>query len=361
MLLPIKSGTPRCSIFLDLNNEVLYFLNASIKATKFSRKLLSGHLRTALWENSPTKKMFKALWLQLKPLSEVQRKGIYQEVRRKQFLQQYCEDTGYQLPTIPVSVSESLGKLCKYLFEHSSKLAGVRDACGETLHESFSNFRAHNKNICCFCGTSELAQVRAGADENEQWRAANDHLLSKDDYPIFAVHPDNLVPLCETCNSKAKLAKDLLNKKRKGHPAVRRRSFFPFIDNCLGYVGVELKHGALGIEAVFTFSPSPPEITEKLDTWNEVYQIQSRVEGKFEDIESVVDSDCPASDLNDFRQKVHGKATSCHRYFRLEGWNFWKCRLYQWLDASGGPLVDELWDSILDSRSDDDAAEVYGI
>ncbi|MCG8425811.1 MAG: hypothetical protein MI754_00470, partial [Chromatiales bacterium] len=226
---------------------------------------------------------------------------------------------------------------------------------------SFKKFRAANQNICCFCGSSELAQVRSEVEENEQWRAANDHLLSKDEYPFFAVHPENLVPLCETCNSKAKLAKDLLTLKRKDHPDERRRCFFPFTESCHQYVGVVLERGDFGLRARFVQNPNGPEIEEKLDTWNDVYQIQRRIEGKFTDLTVIVDSDFHANDYADFFQRIHDRSVSCEQNVRAEGWEFWKCRLYQWLSNDGEALLEELWSSIEDRRSDPDAAAVYGI
>jgi len=73
----------------------------------------------------------------------------------------------------------------------------------------------------------------------------NPCLLSKDEFPIFAVHPDNLVPICETCNSKAKLAKSLITKKQKDRPDERRFCIFPFVENCADYVGVEVVQDAV--------------------------------------------------------------------------------------------------------------------
>jgi hypothetical protein len=361
MLLPIREETPPCAIFQGLNSEVLHFLKSSIEASRFTKYLLSSRLRTALWNNEPTKEQFRALWNQLQPISRQQRNDIYDEYSQNQFIQQYYEDTNHPLPTIPDSINTALGGLCKHLFAKTSGLAGVRTSCAETLHESFGKYRTANKNICCFCGSSELAQVRAGVDENKQWRAANDHLLSKDEYPSFAVHPDNLTPLCETCNSKAKLAKDLLNRKQSGQPDVRRRCFFPFTESCHEYVGVTLDRGELGLRALFTMNPDSPEIAEKLDTWNEVYQIQSRVDGKFIELASLVDSDCPAENLANFRRRVREKAATCLLHVRTDGWNFWKGRLYEWLDQDDGSVLEELWSSIQDSRADADAEAVFGI
>ena len=60
-------------------------------------------------------------------------------------------------------------------------------------------------------------------EDREQWRGPYDHLLAKDHYPLYGIHPKNLLPICHTCNSKAKHAKDLLIKDGN-----RRLSFSPW-------------------------------------------------------------------------------------------------------------------------------------
>lgn len=61
----------------------------------------------------------------------------------------------------------------------------------------------------------ELAAFRAGIVDGEQWRADYDHQLCKSKYPIFAVHPDNLIPLCDVCNQDAKKRKIFLSIKNE--------------------------------------------------------------------------------------------------------------------------------------------------
>lgn len=361
MLFEISPDTTRSAIFEALNDEVGYFLNASITANRFGNGLFSAKLQVPIKENKPTRDKFKKLWGVIKLLSEADRAAITSEFRRGQFIQHYYESKGYLLPTFKTEVEKALAVLTNHLFSNTSGLVKVESACHETLHHYFDNFRNLNKNICCFCGSSELAQVRAGLDVNKQWRAANDHLLSKDEFPVFAVHPDNLIPICETCNSKAKLAKNLLIKKEKGLPDVRRLSFYPFIENCFENVGLKVEQEEQRVAPKFTIDTNNAEAEEKLKTWDDVYDIKARVEGKFTNLAVLIDNDCYANDFNDFKQRIKQKAISCKTYYRIESWNFWKYKLYEWLDTNGNGVINDIWNCIVDMRADADAAAIYEV
>jgi hypothetical protein len=185
--------------------------------------------------------------------------------------------------------------------------------------------------------------------------------LVKDKYSIFTMHPDNLIPTCDTCNKKAKLTKNLLVRKSVGQPDQRRLCFFPFVENCAKYVGIRVEQGDLRLEARFLMDGNEPVLQEKLVTWNEVYCMQGRVEGKFSDLAVIAESDCHANNLEEFRRKIREKADTYKKHCRLEAWFFWKYRLYEWLHNNGNGVIDALWNSILAKRADDDAADVYGI
>lgn len=303
----------------------------------------------AIWGNDPTRNKFRNLWNALKVIDSVKREEIYHEYNEKQLVQHFYEDRNYNLPNIPDDIAKLIGCLCKHLFERSSKLSAIEQSCGETLQDHFDSFCSSNNNICCFCGTSELSQGIG--------RAANDHLLPKKLYPMFAVHPENLVPLCETCNSKAKLAKDLLFKDS----GVRRLCLFPFMESCSEFVGVDIKAADLGLRVSMSIFTTAPNTLEKISTWNSVYQIEERVGNKFAQLINIIDSDCPAHSLNDLKSKIRDKAISCKEYCRLESWNFWKYRLYEWLDESDDVIIEEIWNNLIESRSDNDAAAIYGI
>jgi hypothetical protein len=363
MLLEIRADTSRCEIFRSLNEEIGYFIESCVTAKRFGKGLFSKKLGDAIYGNDPTKDKFHKLWMDIRPLAKNDRENLLNQFKACQFVQHYYEDIGFLMPVFPAHIDKRLEELTKHLFSNSTKLVEIKIACGETLHQHFDRFRAVNSNVCCFCGASELAQFRVGVDVEHQWRPDNDHLLSKDSYAVFAVHPENLIPLCDTCNKKAKLSKNLLVKKKhkKNDPDQRRLSFFPFVEFCQKHVGIEVIEADLKLMAKFSMNPPSVDIEEKLNTWNDVYRMQERVEGKFVDLVVLAENDCPANNLNEFRQKIQQKADTCKNNCRLESWNFWSYRLYEWLHNNGGSIVEALWNSILDKRSDDDAANVYGL
>jgi hypothetical protein len=361
MLFEIRVNTSRSAIFEDLNEEIGCFLKSCISAKKFHKGLFSLKLRDVIYANAETKKKFLKLWHVIKPLSFLDREEVFKQFYDAQFVQRYYEDKNHAIPMIRIEVKASLEELTKHLFKQTSALVGVKRASQETLHQHFDKFKNANKNICCFCGASELTQVLDGVDVEKQWKAANDHLLAKKEYPVFAVHPDNLIPLCEVCNSKAKLAKDLLYKKQKDTPKVRRLCFYPFVENCNKFVGIEVTSEPKGLKARYITDSPNDEVNEKINTWNDVYRMEERVNGKFSELTVVVENDCYANDLAELRSKIRDKAASCKSNCRLESWNFWKYRLYERLSIDTTNLIDLLWESILEKRNDGDAAEVYGI
>lgn len=360
MLLPIRPSTSRAAIFSELNKELGYFLNASVDAQRFAKSLFSPALRSCIWGNEPTKAEFKKLWKSLRQLDREARESLSQEFEGSQFIQRFYHDKQLPIPSVPEHVLASFDSLAKHLFNRTAGLVGVKNSCGETLHQFLESFQDVNGKVCCFCGSSVLVQYRAGVEGENQWRAANDHLLAKDVYPIFSVHPDNLVPVCDTCNSKAKLAKDILFKKVDGQPSQRRACFYPFTESVCGDVGVEVETGSMGLKVKALFNTEDPDVFEKIDTWDDVYRIKERVEGQFIELTVLVDSDCPAIDIDQLRELLRSKAERYLSNVRLEAWNFWRAKLYGWL-CGQNEILELLWGNIQEKRADADAAAVYGI
>lgn len=106
-------------------------------------------------------------------------------------------------------------------FSHQDSLnTHVKDLCGgvlEHFHE-FKKLPTQGTKVCPFCGINGL---KPGDDIR---RNDYDHYLPKSLYPFIAVNFNNLVPLCDGCNSDEKKAKDVLFKP----DGSRRRLFYPF-------------------------------------------------------------------------------------------------------------------------------------
>jgi hypothetical protein len=243
----------------------------------------------------------------------------------------FLSDRTAPLPVIPIAVLPALKTLAVHLFQRTAKLKGVEQACGECIDDHYARFRHRdapgNGNVCCVCGTEYLAQVRADENDNdnEQWRGPYDHLLAKDLYPLYGVDPKNLLPICNTCNSKAKLAKDLVLKG-----GVRRLSFSPWAEHAsLQEIEVIVDDANdLFPRVVVNFRSTHPDRHEKLSTWDDVYEIKSRVEGEFKELAAKLAEDARAPDDASFLQKLREVGRAKAQAQRLTPFNYWRARVY---------------------------------
>ena len=88
--------------------------------------------------------------------------------------------------------------------------------------------------------SNEILGIKIEEDESSKRRnyAEVDHFFPKAFYPFFSIHFMNLVPLCPTCNIKAKQYKDPLNKcTGKG---VLDHTFLPFIKPAIPCIEVSV-------------------------------------------------------------------------------------------------------------------------
>lgn len=337
MLLPIKPETPQSAVFAALNNELLNFLNSCINATSFRKTMLSPLLRDALWNNEPTRIMFRKLWNEIKVLSTDQRQEIKEDFERCQNIECYFSDTNIALPSFPTNVEQALGNLAKHLFERTSKLAEIEMSCGEREDCFLNGFREHNKNVCCACATESILP--------------KDHLLNQKHYPALAVNPKNIMPICTTCNSRtAKGEKNIILNN-----GIRRRCFYPYYECAEEFVFLEINRIEMTFKTVVNMHGNDAIINEKLQTWDDIYNIKSRVEAEFStNLLEKVDADCRASDLNDFKNRIRSGAThlATNQGKRSGPMYFWLGKLYSWLQNQSDDFKRDIWAAIQSKRDD---------
>lgn len=361
MLLPINPGTPLSTVFTELNDLVGYFLARSIDSHEFTSALFCAPLRDVIWENEPTKNLFHYVWKDLHKLTREERENISTLFVDCQEIRLFFSDKNASLPNISESLESSLGNLCKHLFKQTSKLSGVISVCGETIQDHFLTFRSEslNGNVCCFCGTEVLAQIRSNVSSAKQWRAPYDHLLTKDKYPIFAVHPENLLPTCSTCNHKAKHVKDLIRDDFGN----RRLSFFTgeFACQLVAFAAEGSELGRVSPAIKLKFSPSCIEEVEKIATWDSVYQISNRVEQEFAVVIEKISEDFGDTSFDFFRTQLDGKARHLLGFCRKTPWSFWKSKMYECLATQSELELKSIWDAMQANRDDENSLAVYGI
>lgn len=161
---------------------------------------------------------------------------------------------------LPQAIREALKDLFEFCFKLLTDL-GVRDKQYSLIYTSTQY------HVCPFCGCEFFDAPGAP-------REALDHYLAESKYPFAAVNLRNLVPMGNKCNSKYKLAQDILYTD----DGARRKSFYPYRETNIK-LSLERSEPFEGEQGLFPlpywridFEPDAEEVT----TWNTVFHIQER-------------------------------------------------------------------------------------
>lgn len=329
MLFAIRPHLQQSRVFDGLNRFLRETMLATLEGRQVDETNFPAGLCAAVAGNPPTCAAIDASVAKLSALNQRQKQALKDALALNTEPCAFLADRTEPLPYIPDAVFSALKTLAVHLFQRTAKLKGVELACGECIDDHYARFRHGNApgngNVCCVCGTEYLAQVRTDENDNEQWRGPYDHLLAKDLYPLYGVDPKNLLPICNTCNSKAKLAKDLVFKD-----GVRRLSFSPWTERAsLQEVDVIVDDANdLFPRVVVTFRSDDPDRQEKLATWDDVYEIKSRVEGEFKELAAKLAEDAHAPNDASFLQRLRDVGLAKAQAQRVTPFNYWRARVY---------------------------------
>jgi hypothetical protein len=364
MLFPLNPHTPLCKLFQVLNDELLYFLKASITAEFFDENLFRTFLhnenimRSVCWSNIPTREKFQNLWNHL-PIVRFEKAALYTKILISQNIHSFFDDTSVFIPTdFDEELHEAFKALTTHLFTKTKDIKDAITQAGETIEQHFQSFsRANNGTMLCYlCGTSLLSQNRIDLNDDKQWRADYDHVLCKDKYPIYSVHPKNFIPTCHICNSKAKGARDLLKNNR----GQRRIAFYPLPPDqrcCHGHAAMELHFSHQNevspvnfeeplLSVSVTFQDATADITQKIDVWKEVYQVPSRVE---EHVKArffnriISDLAYEENNFDDFKAQLVRLSRTPPRDYKETEWRIWWYKVYQHLASQNEEYLIWLW------------------
>jgi hypothetical protein len=342
MLFQLAHNTPRFEVFNLLNQELIFFLQKSVADGKFRRALFTpGAIGQACWDNSKsnnnpkakndlTRDKFKKLFSVAQKQPQATRQQLLDAVTNNQNLAVFFNNPKCNLLSfLPTPYLDSLKNIATHLYCATKDLQGVVNTAGNiNINAYFELFRADaaNGNICKACGMEELAPFRAGVSEGEQWRADFDHQLCKSKYPLFAAHPENLVPLCRTCNQDAKKAKNLFFKE----PNQTRHAFYPYAESAHHFVEIELSMlRDPEPEIKVTWNTPDAAALDKLLTWNDVYEIKSRVEGRFRNLEKIISNEInPNSEMHFYQQVCDRARPVPSNVLRDKEWAFWYQKLF---------------------------------
>lgn len=344
MLFQLAANTPRFQVFILLNAEFLHFLNKAVNANVFSRGLFTtGAVGTACWDNARvndirakgdlTRDKFEKLFLDLQKSNQGIKRQLFETMRDHQNLQLFFNNpTRDLLDFLPQPAFDKLKSVATHLYCATKDLGPIINAAGCNITEHFNVFRQQqiNGNVCKACGMEKLAAFRASIPDGDQWRADYDHQLCKSKYPLFAVHPDNLIPLCAVCNQDAKKVKDLF-KLANGNNCF---AFYPYSEEANNYIDIvigELRDPEPTIKV--NWNTHDALILNKLNTWDEVYEIRSRVEGQFRSLEAIIEDEINPTDSALLVEKIADKARPItNDTLKRKEWAFWHQKLFSSLE-----------------------------
>lgn len=316
MLFQLHPQTPKFRVFELLNQELIFFLEKSINQQRFGRRLFSytpvgkacwNNVRKSAGKNDLTNDKFRKLHEMLRTETQLVRQRLHQVIIENQNLERFFSAPDPNLISFLSQDSFNAFKiLATHLYEKTKDLQPIiNEAGGMDILAHFNKFRlvTINGEICKACGLGILAPFRANVEQEDQWRSDYDHQLCKSDYPLFSVHPDNLIPLCDVCNKKAKGDANLFFKNSKF-----RHSFYPYTESAYMYVNLKLINlRDPEPEVKIEWTATDDIILNKLDTWNDIYEIKNRVEGQFNDMDQVIENEIQPYDYNEFESEVSRK------------------------------------------------------
>lgn len=230
MLFEIRPNLQGSLVFDGLQKYLVEAMFSALEGRPLNQTGLPSGLTDAIDGNAPTRQAVEALFESLGALNDGQKQGLINALTQDTSPCAFLSDRSEMPLALPEKVFDSLRALTDHLYNRTAKLKGVVDVCGECIDDHYARFRAPaapgNGNVCCVCGTDYLAPVQAGVNDKDQWRGPYDHILALSRYPLYGIDPRNLLPICGTCNSRAKLAKDLLLDPRGN----RRVAFSPWTE-----------------------------------------------------------------------------------------------------------------------------------
>ncbi|MBB1475846.1 hypothetical protein [Shewanella sp. SG41-3] len=348
MLFPLEQNTPEFCVFEALNRELLYFLEHAVLVGLFTRQSLSDTaLGLACWNNVKTPNIrglltrdkFEALHIALQQEPEAIRRQLFVSMRDNQdFTDLFQQRKHDLLAFIPQDLMKKLQALCYHLYTQTKTLDDIiASAGGVRIDEHFTEFKRINGTVCRACGLEPIAPFRANVADDNQWRADYDHLLCKSKYPIFAVHPRNLFPICRTCNQDAKKTKDMFfcNIARQ-----QRHSFDPYIEGASQLVELDIELDDISPKVMLKLDSQDPILKSKLDTWNDVFEIKNLVEGRYMSLEHYVSDRIRPRDLQDLQHQVaRGLAPPTANSLKRSAGVFWDHKLYLAMSRSNLELI----------------------
>ena len=171
-----------------------------------------------------------------------------------------CRCNCETISDLPQIIHEPVRTLFEFGFKLLTDLK-IRDKQYKIIYDS-------THHICPFCGCEYFSAPGAP-------REALDHYLAESLYSFAGVNLRNLVPMGHDCNSKYKLAQDILYNE----DGTRRRSYYPYFVNDRIQISLNRSEPFAGTRDLIPLPKWEIDIepdTEETSTWDTIFHIKER-------------------------------------------------------------------------------------
>lgn len=176
-------------------------------------------------------------------------------------------------------ISEDLSKQIKIFFDKLYDEA-VNKA---VFYHRYGKIEDYYKNLVGKSRTCRCCGINKVLIKFHSKRSALDHYLPRNHFPFTSINTNNLLPICDTCNSKYKLAEntifEIIKRSNRIVSKTRKQAFFPF-SKITPYPRIDVE---ITLNKAFSDDMEPSDMNvdlvstgyeERVETWNRLFGIK---------------------------------------------------------------------------------------
>lgn len=354
MLFQVQKPDPAGIYWLD--TVLTAFFTNLFNNMAFGNGMFPPEFGSVLKESPMTLERFRDVFDAYQALGATERQTLQDLYANHRDAINHFVDDGFDVIRVPDAQSEiwkTVKKLGKYLYSTTLNLVCFTSLANvnHTIDEHFQHFKDLNGNVCCFCGLMPYEEEREIEDDEgeTQWRADYDHYLPKKHYPFYAVNFNNLFPMCDKCNRKAKREIDILY----GEGGNRVLAFHPYLDG-QGVV-LEPVYDPDTKKWNLDFAGGNATNNRKIENWDRIFNVISRARKRMNDFchetwfAPLVESFNSAEEV---RNKLKREIERCSERIRIEREAYFKKLCYQELEKQDDDTLEALLATVKETYAD---------
>nr|WP_290226737.1 hypothetical protein [Trichocoleus desertorum] len=141
--------------------------------------------------------------------------------------------------------------------------------------DSFWKANQSNLRVCPLCDGPRSDRIATKIYDDA------DHFFPKKDYPFFAVHPSNLVPICLSCNRSFKGDRDPIDSVAT-EPLVN--TFHPYGNPAINHINIDIKSDPSTKDIlVIKITEKSGQSSRRVKSFNRLLKLEDRWSGRLND------------------------------------------------------------------------------